>query len=562
MRKFHHFIHHSAPWLLLWVAAGLMVPNIVLCFTELGCVWGKFANILFPLGVYLILLSLSRKTGRTALLMIPFMFFAAFQVVLLSLYGESVIAVDMFLNVATTSYSEASELLANLVGAMAAVIVIYLSAIIWGIFAVCDKSRLSRSWILACRKTGIALGAAGLILVGTAYGVCKRYSFEHETFPINAVSNLIEAFDRSFESKAYPETSRNFSYSARSTRPANEREVYVMVVGETSRALNWQLAGYGRPTNPKLSGIPGLTFFPYSITESNTTHKSVPMLLSYLSAENFNELPRTKSIVSAFKEAGYATAFFSNQPPNGSYTQYFSEEADRTVYIKPNGSRPHLDEDLLVFLRKELADTAARKKFIVLHTYGSHFLYRDRYSKDCARFLPDDFIDASVKDREKLINSFDNTVLYTDSVLSEIIGILKGQNCRAAMFYSSDHGEDIFDDERQRFLHASPTPTYYQLRVATLCWLSDSLLKSEPMFAKALENNRWRRVSPQKSLFPSMLQAAGIESPYITRSASLLDEAYAPTPTVYLNDLNQALLIENSGLRTIDKDLLAPYLDK
>ncbi len=217
---------------------------------------------------------------------------------------------------------------------------------------------------------------------------------------------------------------------------------------------------------------------------------------------------------------------------------------------------------MLGFLREELADTAARKKFIVLHTYGSHFLYRDRYSKDCARFLPDDFIDASVKDREKLINSFDNTVLYTDSVLSEIIDMLKRQNCRAAMFYSSDHGEDIFDDERQRFLHASPTPTYYQLRVATLCWLSDSLLKSEPRFEKALESNRGRRVSPQKSLFPSMLQAAGIESPYITRSASLLDKAYAPTPTVYLNDLNQALLIENSGLRTIDKDLLAPYLDE
>lgn len=562
MRKFHHLIHCSAPLLLLWVVVGLMVPNIVLCFTEQGCVWGKFANILFPLGVYVGLFSLSRKIGRTTLLMIPFMIFAAFQVVLLSLYGESVIAVDMFLNVATTSYSEASELLANLVGAMGAVVVIYLSAIIWGIFAVCDKTMLPRSWVTACRKAGITLGIVGLIFAAIAYGVCKRYSFEHETFPINAVSNLVEAFDRSFESGTYPETSRNFSYSARSTRPVSEREVYVMVVGETSRALNWQLAGYCRPTNPKLSGMPGMIFFPYSITESNTTHKSVPMLISYLSAENFNELPRTKSVVSAFKEAGYATAFFSNQPPNGSYTQYFSEEADRTVYIKPNGRVPHLDEELLGFLREELSDTTARKKFVVLHTYGSHFLYRDRYPKDRARFLPDDFIDASAKDREKLINSFDNTVLYTDSVLSEIIGMLKGQNCRAAMFYSADHGEDIFDDHRERFLHASPIPTYYQLRVATLCWLSDSLLKSEPMFAKALERNRRRRISPQKSFFPSVLQAAGIESPYITRSESLLDTAYAPTPAVYLNDLNEAQLIENAGLRTIDKELLAPYLDK
>ena len=59
-----------------------------------------------------------------------------------------------------------------------------------------------------------------------------------------------------------------------------------------------------------------------------------------------------------------------------------------------------------------------------------------------------------------------------------------------------------------------------------------------------------------------MLQAAGITSPYITRSASLLDRAYAPTPAVYLNDLNQALLIGTAGLRKTDRELLEPYLSK
>lgn len=562
MRKFNKLINRSAQWLLLWTVVGLIIPNIVLCFTEPGCGWGKGANILFPAGIYLLLLGLSNKTGRSVLLMIPFMVFAAFELVLLNLYGESVIAVDMFLNVVTTSYSEATELLASLVGAMALVIFIYVTAIVWAVFAICDKTRLPERWMKIYRSTGLCSLGAGILCVIFGYSFCKRYSFEHETFPVNAVSNLVEAFDRTFEAKAYPETSKDFSYKAQSTRPADEREVYVIVVGETSRSLNWQLAGYERPTNPKLSEASGVTFFPYSITESNTTHKSVPMMLSYLSAENFNELPKTKSMVSAFNEAGYRTAFFSNQPPNGSYTQFFADEADRTVYIKPNGSVPHLDEELLKFLKEELADSVSKKKFIVLHTYGSHFLYRDRYSRDHARFLPDDFIDASAKDRDKLINSFDNTVVYTDSVLNEIINLLRAQDCRAAMFYSADHGEDIFDDERQRFLHASPNPTYYQLRVATLCWLSDSLRAAEPRFVKALERNRHRRVSPQKSLFPSMLQAAGISSPYITRSASLVDFAYAPTPTVYLNDLNQALLIENSGLRKKDKELLRPYLDK
>ena len=57
-----------------------------------------------------------------------------------------------------------------------------------------------------------------------------------------------------------------------------------MVVGETSRACNWSIYGYGRNTNPELLNTDGLTAFNRVLTESNTTHKSAPMLLSPVSA--------------------------------------------------------------------------------------------------------------------------------------------------------------------------------------------------------------------------------------------------------------------------------------
>ena len=41
------------------------------------------------------------------------------------------------------------------------------------------------------------------------------------------------------------------------------------------------------------------------------------------------------------------------------------------------------------------------------------------------------------------------------------------------MLYLSDHGEDIFDDARARYLHASPIPTYYQLHIPYIIWFSD-----------------------------------------------------------------------------------------
>ena len=74
-----------------------------------------------------------------------------------------------------------------------------------------------------------------------------------------------------------------------------------MVVGETSRALNWQLYGYERETNPLLSRQPGLIAFPKVLTESNTTHKSVPMLMSDATACNYDSIYHQKGIITAFQ---------------------------------------------------------------------------------------------------------------------------------------------------------------------------------------------------------------------------------------------------------------------
>ena len=107
-----------------------------------------------------------------------------------------------------------------------------------------------------------------------------------------------------------------------------------MVIGETSRAANWSIYGYNRNTNPELTKIKGLTAFSHVLTESNTTHKSVPMLMSSVTAHDFNSIYRQKGIITAFKEAGYRTAFFSNQRYNHSFIDFFGKEADICDFIK------------------------------------------------------------------------------------------------------------------------------------------------------------------------------------------------------------------------------------
>lgn len=80
----------------------LIVPNVVLCFTEPISWTAKICNILLPLSIYYAVMAWSRNCGRTFWLLFPFIFFGAFQLVLLYLFGQSIIAVDMFLNLVTT----------------------------------------------------------------------------------------------------------------------------------------------------------------------------------------------------------------------------------------------------------------------------------------------------------------------------------------------------------------------------------------------------------------------------------------------------------------------------
>ena len=104
--------------------------------------------------------------------------------------------------------------------------------------------------------------------------------------------------------------------------------------------------------------------------------------MSFACAENFDSINCYKSIITAMKEAGFYTRFYSNQAPNGSFIQFFGEEADDVNYTDYSAIPHPCDGELVPMVRKALADTIHRKQFIVLHTYGAHFLYNDRYPAD------------------------------------------------------------------------------------------------------------------------------------------------------------------------------------
>ena len=88
----------------------LIIPICVLANTEPYSVWTVEALILMPLGFYMMWSVALRRSGVMIWLAFPFIFFCAFQIVLLYLFGNSIIATDMFTNLLTTNPGEAGQM--------------------------------------------------------------------------------------------------------------------------------------------------------------------------------------------------------------------------------------------------------------------------------------------------------------------------------------------------------------------------------------------------------------------------------------------------------------------
>ncbi|THG43851.1 DUF1705 domain-containing protein, partial [Muribaculum caecicola] len=129
-KKFSGSVAARILW--LWTFVLLLLPNICLLFTErvpAGEPWARisasFGFLLVPAAAYVALMTISRNVGKTVWTVFPLVFFSAFQMVLLDLFGCSVIAVDMWLNLVTTNASEAGELLGSMLPAIMFVAMFY-----------------------------------------------------------------------------------------------------------------------------------------------------------------------------------------------------------------------------------------------------------------------------------------------------------------------------------------------------------------------------------------------------------------------------------------------------
>ena len=132
----------------------------------------------------------------------------------------------------------------------------------------------------------------------------------------------------------------------------------MLVIGETSRAANWQLNGYHRETTPLLMQTNNLMVFTDCMSQSNTTHKSIPILLSPATADDYGTLYYSKGLMAAFNEAGYHTTFLSNEPRNKSFNDHLAEQAQEVLFLRDIMDGTPMDSLLLPEIQKALESGA------------------------------------------------------------------------------------------------------------------------------------------------------------------------------------------------------------
>jgi lipid A ethanolaminephosphotransferase len=385
---------------------------------------------------------------------------------------------------------------------------------------------------LAGATAALALVGSNVAIFSGAYFSILREQREVELSftPANVVMAVGKLGIRNMREYSGPVSPLGSDARIEPDPPANGRpRVTVVVVGETARADNFSLLGYGRETNPELKKISNLVAFPHVSSCGTDTAHSVPCMFSGLGREKYSyrAFQRSENLLDVLKHAGLDVIWVDNQDGCKGVC------ARTPTITTTNAKDPRFcasgechDEILLDGLPERIA-TMQKGGVIVLHMMGSHGpAYYKRVPQQFTRFKP--ICETSQFSRctsEEIVNSYDNTILYTDYVLARLVDVLRQSSQTGVdtmMLYVSDHGESL--GENGVYLHAMPyfIAPRQQTHVPMVIWQSGGSQESLGMSPKCLRDIAVEGQFSHDHLFHTVLGAHDISTSVYDSGLDLL----------------------------------------
>ncbi len=296
-----------------------------------------------------------------------------------------------------------------------------------------------------------------------------------------------------------------------------KKTVLVLVVGEASRAENYSLNGYDRETNPELKKQ-NVINFPQASSCGTETAVSVPCMFSGMPRKKYDAdlAHHQEGLMDVLGHAGVNLLWRDNDGgckgactriPHTDMTQWKLQQ-----FCKDNSCI----DDVNLWRLDDMLDGVKQDTVLVIHLMGSHGpAYYQRYPAQYRHFTPTcDTNEIQDCTHQALMNTYDNTILYTDSVVSKTIDALKARQStlNTALVYLSDHGESL--GENGLYLHGTPymLAPEQQTHIPFIFWLSKDYQQNFGVDAQCLRDQAAKEAVSQDNLFSTVLGMMNIRT--------------------------------------------------
>ena len=330
-----------------------------------------------------------------------------------------------------------------------------------------SRAKLAIVVVVAC---ALSVGLSGR---GIASALRNHREIGHLINPMAIASGLVAYVDNARPHAAlHVEPLGRDATTTHGPRP----RLLVLVVGESSRARSWGLAGYARDTTPRLRALP-VAYFSDAWSCGTDTAVSLPCMFSDLGRGAYSERAAAsrENLLDVLAHAGVRVDWLDNNTGSKGVAARTAEEDLQDSTDPGFCSADSCVDGLLLDRFGKLLPQVDRDSVVVLHVKGSHGpAYAQRYPAAYARFAPvcrGPELQRCTQDQ--IINAYDNTIVYTDAVLASLIERLQGDSrVDTALLYVSDHGESTGD--HGLYLHGAPYALApdEQKHIPVLLWTS------------------------------------------------------------------------------------------
>lgn len=372
----------------------------------------------------------------------------------------------------------------------------------------------------------VSVLASLLVLLAIGFAFYKDYSsllrnnrhIRDQVLPLNVVRHTHGYLKGLYSTRQQP--LRAIGMDAQRA-PGPRPKLVILVVGETARSQNFQLNGYPRATNPRLSRKEGVISFNDVSSCGTATAISVPCMFSQMTRGQYDDVRAAteENVLDILQRTGISVLWRNNN--NGGCKGVCERVPTEDMpALKVAGQCVNADgtcyDDVLLHQLGARIDAINGDALIVLHQLGSHGpTYFERYPAASRAFSPTcDSNQIQHCSNEALVNTYDNTLVHTDHLLGKAIDLLQGYADQrdVALIYVSDHGESL--GERGMYLHGTP---YFiapreQTQVPMVMWFSAEFSRNAGLDLACMRGNALHRAYSHDNVFHSLLGLFGVSS--------------------------------------------------